>query len=415
MPFFPKTKDEIVRKSLERLRNKTNITQLSPGGKARFLIETVASEQAQQQQLFDANLVQPFIRYADGKFLDYFGDMLNLPRVTASHAEATGENFFFYVDSGTFGDINNSSSFVIPAGTKIKTPTLTEDIITPGITEQSAVEFILTQDVTCEAGNSFIYCSVRAQAEGSISSVPRNVLTDHGFTGYVMYAKKALKCTNKYSIDNGVGRESDRAYKYRLQNIFGARALATKIAIRLAALSVPGVNDVFMMNCEQGPGTFALYVDSVTPTASPNLIARVSEAIGSVVSEGIRAFVSGPRTLGAEFVIAIHWDPNAKKVEIAETYRSIREEIEDVMSYNQMGAEVDLQSILGFISSNPLVHKVGLNEPNAFEKVFIYKQGPNGIGITRNVHTGNVIQPLYNEKVILETGTRYRGIQFLTF
>jgi uncharacterized phage protein gp47/JayE len=415
MPFFPKTKEEIIKKSLGQLRNKTNLTQLSPGGKARFFLETTATEQAQQQQLFDSNLVQPFIKYADGKFLDFFGDMLNLPRVEAFHAEDTGSNFFFYVDSGTFGDVNSGSPFTIPAGTRVTTPSLTEDIITPGISTQQVIEYSTTQDVICEAANSFAYCSIRANIEGAASAVPRNVLTSHQFGGYALASKKGLKCSNKYSVDNGVNRESDRSYRYRLQNIFGARSLATRTAIRLAALSVPGVNDVFMVNNEQGPGTFALYIDSTTPTTSPNLIARVSEAIAPVVSEGIRAFVSGVRILGAEFIIAIHWSPKAKETDIAEAYRTIRENIEDIMNYNGRGETVDLQAILGSVSSHRLVYSVGLSKPNHFEKVFVYKPGPDGTGVTRNVHTGNVIEPLYNEKVILETGTRYRGIQFISF
>lgn len=415
MPFFPRTESEIIKDSLDQMNRETNFTQLAPGSKVRFLLSTTGREQASQQSLFDENLLQPYIRYADGKFLDYFGDMLNLPRVEASHAEATGENFMWYVSSGVFGDINGGQSFTVPAGTVINTPSFEGEILTPGIEVQPIVRFTTTADVVCLAGSSFVYCPVRATIEGNESSVPRNVLTEHAFTGYSLSANDLLKCTNRYSIDNGTLRESDNSYRYRLQNIFKARSQAILAAIRIAALSVPGVADVTIINCEQGPGTYALYVKSQAPTASPSLIREVTAAVEFVSALGIRVFVSGARTLGVELVVAVAWSPNATDENISRGYANMRKNIETTLNEKDQGEAVDLSDIVDLIiNSSPHVSSVGRAVPNKIEATYIYKPDPTGLGFIRSLLIGEKIDPLYNERVLLETGNRYRGVQFIS-
>jgi len=415
MPFFPRSEEEIVRKSLDELRIHTNITQLSPGGKTRFLIETTAREQSSQQALFDSNLLQPYLKFCDGRFLDYFGDMLNVPRIEATAGETFGNNFMFYVTGGNFGDINGGMSITIPAGTVVENPSLTEPVVTPGIEEQPVIQYVTTSDILCDASATMAFGSIRAKVEGLESSLPRNTLSVHDYSSYADSQSNSLKCTNKYAIDNGANRESDAAFRYRLQNTFSARNLATTAAIRLSALSVPGISDVNIVNCEQGPGTFTMYVDTATPTTSPNIIGKVSEAIESVVAEGVRAFVAGPRIIGTEFVVAVRWKSGATAGEIAEAYSTIRENVEEGMNRNEIGQEVVFDEILDYIARHPTIVQVGLETPNEFESVFVYKLGADGVGVTRNVHHGSYITPLYNEKVILETSSRYRGLQFITF
>lgn len=416
MPFFSRTEEEIVQDSLDKLRQNSNITQLSAGSKTRFVIETVSSEQADQNDLFDQNLIQAFIRYAEGRFLDYFGDMLNVPRYEAQHAFSVGDNFFFYVDNGSFGDINNGESFTIPANTVIKTVQLEEQPITPGIRDQQVISFATTESVLCEASASFVFVPLRSFSEGLESTVARNTLTVHNFNGYALAANKKLKCANKYAIDNGTNRETDISYRYRLQNAFKSKAFATNAAIRLAALAIPGVADVEIVNAEQGPGTYALYIDGIAPTVSPDLVSRVSESVQRVSAEGIRAFISGARNLGLELVVAIHWSPNISKQNIEMTYVNIRRYIEDQLESLRMGEKISLTDLIdGIRSVSPYIITIGRNKPNTLEQVFIYKTSPQGIGEIRTLHIGEEIEPLYNEKIILETGNRYKGIQFISF
>lgn len=416
MAFFNRSQEEIISASLDRLADNTNITQLSPGSKMRFLLDTFAEEQASQHVTFDENLMQAFIKYADGKFLDFFGDMLNAPRYEPTHAYVDDNNFMFYVSSGTFGDINGNSDFIIPSGTNISTVPFDGKIVTPGISQYDQINYTTTANVTCRASESFVYTPIRANIEGESSDVPRGVLNQHNFSNYALNGTVTLKCTNKYSISSGRDRESNESYRFRLTELFRSRQLAIYSSIRLAALSIPGVSDIKMVNCEQGPGSFSVYVKSTSPTPSPRLIDEVSTSIYSVTSYGVRPFVLAPEPIGLEFVCAVLWSPKATQAQITEGYNQMRLALENDINSKDIGEEVIFSDLIDtLLSANKYANSVGVNRPNKFEEVYVYKSDPSGQETAiRNLISGDRVAPLYNERVILETSGRFRGIQFLT-
>lgn len=415
MVFFERTEQDIVSKSIDSLLQNTNITQLSPGGKTRFLLDTVAREQALQHRVFDANLMNAFIRYADSKFLDFFGDMLSVPRLEPTHAFDETENMMFYVAAGTFGDINNGSNFTIPAGTVVSTVPFDGTVITPGLENQPTIRYMTTSATTCQSDQSFAYAPVRAFLEGRNSDVPRNVLNKHYFSGYTLAGQNRLLCTNRYDISNGEDRETDESYRYRLANMFRAHEMAVLISIRLAALSVPGVSNVKEVTCEQGPGTYSLYVLSTTPTTSPKLLREVSAITSMVTGYGIRPFILAPVPIGLEFIVSVKWSPRATISQITAGYTSMRNALERRLAATTIGGEVifaDLVDVL--LQAAPLAQSIGDLRPNKFEEVYAYRTNPSGEGTVRSLVIGDSISPLYNERVILETSNRFRGIQFLT-
>ena len=414
MPFFPKNAQDIVTESLQKLDQNTNITQMTPGGKARFFLETIGVEQAEQQTLFDQNLLQAFVQYADGKFLDFFGDMLNLPRLEPSHAVSNDDNFMFYVSNGTFGDLNGGLAFVIPAGTIVKTKAFAGAMVTPGLANQPVITYTTLQNSICAPDLSFIYVPVRATLEGKQASLPRNVLTQHEYSSYGLAQKELLRCTNQYAIDNGEERESDAAYRFRLLNIFKARTQAILAAIRIAALSIQGVSDILPVNAEQGPGSFSLYIKSVTPTTSPQLIEEVAISVGQVQSYGIRPFILAPNPIGLEFIAAVNWSTRATSKQIAEGYIAMRNELEEFLNNKDIGEEILIADIVDLLlASTSYAQSIGRNKPNTFEEVYVYRTDAYGTGSNRSLLLSDTVTPLYNERVILETSSRYRGIQFV--
>ena len=416
MPFFPREAKDIVSESLQRMSRQTNITQLTPGGKARFFLSTVSEEQERQQTLFDSNLLQPYIKYSDGKLLDFFGDMLKLPRIEATHAEVTSNNFMFYVQSGVFGDINGVSAFTLPASTAITTVPFQGNVFTPGLESQPAIGYKTLQSVVCQPNSSFIYIPIRADIEGEASSLPRNTLSLHTFTGYSLSSRSLLKCTNRFAIDSGVDRERDDSYRFRLSNLFAARNQAIYASVRLAALSVPGVADVTLINAEQGPGTFGLYIRSITPSVSPSLVNAVSTAVGEVVGYGIRPFVSAAKTLGLELVTAVNWSSRSTTEEISAGYAAMRNIVEDTINGLGNGEPLDLDElVVAMLGAAPGALSIGRNTPNKFEEAYLYRTSQSSSDTTRNRVLSGVLSPLYNERLLLETSTRYKGIQFITF
>jgi hypothetical protein len=415
MAFFDRNREEIVSRFIDRLSHNTDINQLTPGGKARFLLETIAEEQSDQHRLFDANLMQPFVKYADGRFLDFFGDMLNLPRNEATHAYTDDDNMMFYVSSGTFGDLNGSLDIIVPLGTMISTIPFEGNIITPGIEEQPNIQYATTSEVICGASNSFVYVPIRASIEGAPSDVPRNVLKQHDFTSYVLSTNNPLKCTNRYSISNGEDRESNESYRFRLSNIFKARELAVLASIRLATLSVPGVADVKEILCEQGTGTYSLYIKSLTPTTSPRLLSEVSAVVSAVSGYGNRCFVLAPQPIGVELVCAVSWSAKTTTSQIAEGYRAMRDALEKRLNTTNIGETIELSDLIDLLlQATPYAKSIGANKLNQFEEVYIYRSDPASDGTIRNFMVGTKIVPLYNERIILQTSGRHRGIQFLT-
>jgi uncharacterized phage protein gp47/JayE len=413
MPFFPKTKQELVQQGLQDLLANTNITQLSPGGKARFFIEVTSKEQAKQHALFDQNLLQSYIQYAKDRFLDFFGDMFGLPRLEATHAESTDNNFMFYVQSGTFGDINNGASFTIPAGQTITTTSFQGNIITPGLTSQPVITYSTTEEAICNADSSFVYVSIRANVEGKNSSIPKNVLTTHSFTNYSLSSSNLLKCTNRFAIDNGDEREADGAYRYRLLQVFRAKEKAIKAAIRLAALSVPGVSDVKIVNGEQGPGTYSLYILSMTPTVSQELIQNITASCAVVSAEGVRPYILAPKNIGFEFVASVNWNPKTSTEQRAKEYGYMREALENFFNGTEIGDSIDLVDVISeLLNSAPSALSIGKAVPNKFEEVYVYRSSPDGTGSTRSKLLTETVSLLYNERAILETSGINRGILF---
>lgn len=415
MTFFERTQPEIIANSLEQLSQNTNITQLTPGAKTRALLEIVSQEQATQHQIFDTNLMQAFIKYGDSRFLEFFGDMLNLTIREARHANADETNVYFYVSSGLFGDINGGFDIPVPSGTVISTVPFTGQVITPGIEEQEKIDYVTTEDVVCRSDASTVSVSVQASIEGSYSNVPRNVLNQHTFGSYALSGQSLLKCTNRYSISNGEDRESDPSYRFRLSNIFKAREIAIPISVRLAALSVPGVSDIKEVTCEQGMGSYSIYVKSVNPTTSVRLLQEVTTACYSISAYGVRPFILAPIPMGLEFVCAVRWADRATSEDIAKGYRDMRNTLEERLNTTNIGEKLELSELIDtLIQSTPYAVGIGIEKANSFEEVYVYKNDPLSDGVIRNITSGETISPLYNERIILETSGRSRGIQFLT-
>jgi uncharacterized phage protein gp47/JayE len=414
MPFFSRSKQDIVIDGLQKLRQNTGITQMSPGGKARFFIDTVAEEHSSMNEVFDANLLQAFLSSSEGKFLDFFGDMLQVPRLEPVNARSVADNFMFYVDTGSFGDINNGTDFSVPAGTRVMVPPYDGTIITPGLTSSEDVLYRLKESVICKAEESFVYGKIEATVEGRFGNVPSGVLKLHNFTGYANAASGLLKCNNRYSIDSGDERETDGAYRFRLMQAFRSKERATRTAIRLAALSVPGVSDIQMVAREQGPGTFSVYIKGLTPTPSPQLIESVTFAINSVGGEGEKAFILPPSIIGVEFIVHVNWRPNTSDLEKNSQYNTIRENIESFLNGMNIGGFLTLDSVVSVIlSSAPNATSIGFDNANKLEEVYIYRGGGNYSLPVRSKFLSDTIYTMYNERIVLETSTSYRGIKFI--
>ena len=292
--------EELVSNALGELRATTDITQLTPGAKARALIEICMKEMGFAYETFSRDLLGSFIRFAQGPDLDLIAELVGLSRRQASRnvADVESEVQKFYVRSGTFGDINGAASFTIPLGTTIQT--------IPTASTQEPIYYVTTEDAICSPSLSEIFVGVRALEFGEDGSVGAGTLTRHNFELYDDYLDNSLLTTNIESISYAVARESDTNLKFRIVNQALTGEAANWTALRIACLAVPGVADVFPDEYYRGVGTGAIYIKSTTPTVSTYVLSTVQEEISRFRAFGNLVTGLAPPYVGVEMVVDLN-------------------------------------------------------------------------------------------------------------
>jgi hypothetical protein len=305
MAFFERSLAELNRLALEDLVEKTNISQLSPGAKARAILESVNRRLNSAYKTFDSNLAQALLSGATGPFLDLLGDVFNVQRLQQEAAiTTTGEqNLNFFVLTGTFGDINSNNNILIPAGTIISNEEITDDTT-------DATRYLLLEDVILPATSSQVFASAEAVDTGSSFNTAIDTLQFHNFTNYTDTANSTLKATNSAAIVTGKDIESDTNYKFRISQQTTSSEKANLTAIRLASLSVPGVADILIDRYARGIGTFDVIIRSIAPRVSSALVRTVQTAIDEVEAIGDRGLARAPEEVGLEIRYSLLYREN---------------------------------------------------------------------------------------------------------
>ncbi len=319
MPIlFEKSFEKLQGESMAELTSSTPITRITPGSKAKAVLQTLNKKLNKSYQEMDLNFVQAFLPFAQGKFLDYTGEMLGLPRLGAQRATASADSkaVRFYVDTGTFGDINGSSNISIPAGTRLSTQRGGV-----GIVYRVAVTTVLL------AGLSEQYVAVESLKDGDTQNLGINTLRFHSFTG-LSGDPTLLKVNNPGSIFNGASLETDTNYRFRIaaQALTGERANET--AIRLALLVVPGIADLVAIPYARGIGTYDVIIQSVVPNTPANIVEAARAAVSRVVAQGVEVQVERPRLTGMSFQVSVTWRDGTPEAD----RRSIKTRIIDALS-----------------------------------------------------------------------------------
>ncbi len=300
MAFIRREYDDILDSALRQLTNQTNITQLAPGAKARALMEIVSRQLSEQYQIFDANLALAFLSTARDVTLDLLGEIVGLerlPPITAGTVLGSA-NVVFYTEASNFGAINNSADITIPKGTRVWT--------TPSaIGADDAIIFYVAQETVLPASADEQAVPTEAGQQGDIYNVGQETLTNHEYNGYADALSGTLLVRNKAAITNGRDLESDADFRYRVSKQVTASERANETAIRLAALSVPGVADVETVAHVRGLGTYGAYIKSLDARVSDDLVSSVQQSIDLVQSYGNRGFSLKPREIGVEMELTL--------------------------------------------------------------------------------------------------------------
>lgn len=280
------SKEDILRRILNNIGANTPITYIGPGSRAKAIANALAASLDDFYTILDNQTLLSFVSSASGRYLDMIGELVGVSRQIAAPASvgANEQVVKFYVDSGTFGDINNNSSILVNAGTQITN-------------SSGTIVYLLSQDTILGVNDSEQYVTVEAAEEGTQFNVgSRDVLISHDFTGYSAYSSSnpPLKVINDQPIENAVPREDDGLFRFRIKNAIFSAATGNSIAIRTKLLASPGVADVLDVPLSNGIGTATYYIKTVSAVPSATLLERLQLEVDAMTAVGSRIFVKRP-------------------------------------------------------------------------------------------------------------------------
>lgn len=392
MPLFARSYNDLLGDAILNLTTNSRINRISPGAKARAILEATNRNIAQAYQTFDINLARSLLSGASGTYIDLIGELVNVPRLgtATSQASASSQVVKFYVDSGTFGGINGAASIVIPAGTLIATQG-----------NNSGIVYRMPTGITLTNSLSELFISVEAVSPGEFANVGAGSLIFHNFTNYVDSSNNTLRVINLSGIFNGANVEDDINYKYRISQSALSAEAANQTAILLAALSTPGVSNVLLQNRAMGIGTFKVLIKSVTPSVSDALLDNVQASIDVVSALGTIPIADRPNETGIAFTVTVYYQNGVSEGDKDNIELQIKTAMSNYVDSLEIGE--------GFIV-NELIQRVLDVSPNIkdigstgvpFDSMAVYKETRLRNSKIRQDLIGNYT-PISVERIIME-------------
>jgi uncharacterized phage protein gp47/JayE len=393
MPIFAETESKIFGDILFDVVNATNITRTSPGSKTRALAQATSKKMGRMWKQFDINMVQAFLPGAETKYLDYLGAMMGLPRLGEVQATATATQRVvrFYVDIGEFGDINSGSSIYLPTGTIVSTGQY-----------DTGIRYRLTNAVYLPLDQSEMFVSVEAIQTGTGANIGTGQLIYHTFTNYTDAFNSSLKVTNISEISAGQEIESDVNYRFRIANQTVAAEQANLTAVRLAALTTPGVADVALIPYFRGIGTYDLLLKSVTPSVPVSLISAVTDSVFRTTAQGIVSNIRGPIEVGMGITGTLTLRRSISSTEQNNITRAVTSNVSDYVNSLDIGEDFIVNEVVERVmATSDIIKNIGeANKP--LDLAYIYRPSSLEDNKIRSKLVGDY-DPDDDEKLLVET------------
>jgi hypothetical protein len=305
---------------------------------------------------------------ASGVMLDNIAsERYNLLRRPASYASALDEesNIYFYVETGTFGDINEGQNINIPAGTLIS-------VKENGFGENLSYEILY--DYVLDSENSEYYCSARSLDTGYSQNVDKQSLRFHNFREYSRYEQNLLKVNNRFAILNGSDKESDQLFKSRVNNFLTASLNLNQDLLTLQSVMVPGVTEVRLIENYFGIGSLGLVVFGSGRESSRALIELVENRVLEIASPGTSISVVGGVTVYIDFDIRVYIKAKLNILEKDEIVNRIKTYVYSLVESAEITGNINLNRISNMIrssiSSDDILGIGSSTGRSVFEKVY---------------------------------------------
>ena len=284
----------------------TKITDFSVGSEAYHLSDIMAVLMLEKREDTDSNYRMSMIHYAEGEFLDNFGDMAGVHREQSS--PSVGEVTFSL-------RIPSTDIVTIPADTVVAT--------------DDAISFILTDDVTIYPGDTTGTGEVICEQEGEFTNVlPETVniiISDLDING--------LSVTNEDYFYDGADIEEDDDYRARILASPGNAPTGSVTWFGNVAMNddnvASSVHDVFVRKNVAGyDEDLVMYYRALNNDAYQNLVDLFEEPEYDIVGVNL-AFVAGePVTVlpasttiegdSVEYLFAVVLDDDVELTDVAD-------------------------------------------------------------------------------------------------
>ena len=276
MAIIPSQKNALVllRQFRSELESKTNMTNFDRDSKIRAIMDVLVDELVTEREELTQVFYSSQLSNAGGADLNKIGEGMGVPRRSSRHANShsSERNITFYVESGTFGDINGAAHIVLPVGTIVRGDPNQNEL-------NASVTYTLSSSLILTNTSAVGYATARATIVGSGSNVGKSVLRLHNFTNYVDSSAAGLKVINFFPILNGRSDESDSSYKFRLTQHYNRLLTNNNARMLLTSLEIPGVQNVHTISGYHGIGTAGVMVLGAENQINARMVAGVQEEL----------------------------------------------------------------------------------------------------------------------------------------
>lgn len=397
MAFLDLNTELITEDTLKELSDKTNITYLSPGSKARLILDIVNDKLGIQAEQFDLNAGKAFIRNASGKLLDFIGEIFGVTRELKEKSEISKEekNFFLYTFENNFGEINNFEDIVIPAGVI--------EVFNTRDTEARQIPYTNTEEIVLLATSNRTFFSAESKEFGSESNVGSGTMVFHDFSGYADAVNKTLLVNNSVSITYGKDDESDENYRFRIQQQTIAGEAGNFSAIRLDLLSVSGISDIIRVKYPRGVGTADWLIKAVTPEVPQRLIDLAQQAIDGKESSGVENTARAPVTIGLQAQFSLTYSSRLED-QVKELIKTaVRRKLIEYVNSLDIGETLVIDQLVKIIlNADERILSIGAaNSVSNFERLTLFKRSAVSTSIVKRTIINNY-KTGKSERVIIE-------------
>jgi uncharacterized phage protein gp47/JayE len=358
-----------------KIIGRTGLTNFDRTSKVRALSQSLIDELIFLREEHIAAARANQLSTSRGTYLDELGAKCGLRRFTMRHASASQAelNVAFYVESGTFGDINSANPISIPVGALVLTDPNSNEL-------NSAISFRVTP-TTLAANESIAYVSVQAEVAGTGSNIGASVIRRHNVTGYTDVANNSLKVVNFYPILNGINDETDDSYRSRIYNHYNTLITSNELRLRLRSLEVPGILDTNVVPGYYGIGSTAVFALGPENQTNPMVLRTLQSRLNDWKPPGGNLMATAATEVLFDFNLKITSAGALTAAQIARIKTDINRILLGYFGGTNLGGQVSLKAIATLFQKklSGIVSLQQIGGEDIFGSVYLRKRFASGI------------------------------------